>query len=159
MKSCPECLSEIPDGAVCCAHCGERVLGKRCPECCTVIANESRKCRYCGFEFQPAAPRVELEPFSVNASLIPTMLLKGRFLTQSIQLTQEKIVISTPGFAGLSKREEEIPWKKVAGFDYRSGIIWDVVRIETRGQSSSVVSCLPKATGQKIRSILQQLED
>ncbi len=158
MKSCPECMSEIPDGAIRCAHCGERVLGKRCPECITVIANESRVCRYCGHEFEPSAPKVELEPFGVSAAFLPTMLLKGRFLTQSIQLTQEKIVISTPGFAGLSKQEEEIPWKKVAGFDYRSGIMWDQVRIETRGQSSSVVGCLPKAAGQRIRAILQQLE-
>ncbi len=77
---------------------------------------------------------------------------------QTIVLSEEKITISTPGVFGLSTHEEEIPWKKVAGFDYRSGIFWDMVRIETRGQSSSAVPCLTKPDGARIRSVLQQLE-
>ena len=56
------------------------------------------------------------------------------------------------------QQEEEIPWAKVAGFDYHSGIFWDSVRIETRGQSSSTVPCLGKSDGQRIRRLLQELE-
>ena len=77
---------------------------------------------------------------------------------QTISLTQEKIVISTPGPFNLTRKEEEIPWRKVAGFDYRSGIFWDQVTIETRGQSSSRMMCLAKADGARIRDVLQTLE-
>ena len=75
-----------------------------------------------------------------------------------MSLTEEKIVISTPGLFNLSRQEEEIPWRKVAGFDYRSGIFWDQVTIETRGQSSSKMACLTKPDGKRIRQVLQQLE-
>ncbi len=53
---------------------------------------------------------------------------------------------------------EEIPWHKVAGFDYLSGIFWDRVRIKTRGQSSTELPCLAKSDGKRIREVLQQLE-
>lgn len=34
MKTCPDCLSEIPDAATFCRFCGERVEGKACPLLC-----------------------------------------------------------------------------------------------------------------------------
>ena len=101
---------------------------------------------------------MDFEPFSVTAELLPTILQRGRLLCQKITLNQEKILISTPGVFNLSKQEEEIPWKKVAGFDYRSGILWDQVTIETRGQSSSRMPCLAKSDGARIRQVLQELE-
>jgi len=91
----------------------------------------------------------------VVAGFLPTLLQRGRFLCQTMSLTREKIVISTPGVFNLSKQEEEIPWKKVAGFDYRSGIFWDQVTIETRGQSSSRMAGLAKADGERIRNTLR----
>ena len=36
-----------------------------------------------------------------------------RLLPQTISLTPQKIVISTPGAFNLSQQEEEIPWNKV----------------------------------------------
>ena len=101
---------------------------------------------------------MEFEPFVVNAEALPTFLLRGRFLVQSINFTVDKIVISTPGHFNLSRQEEEIPWKKVAGFDYHSGIFWDKVTIETRGQSASTIMCLSKSNGNRIRQVLQALE-
>ena len=62
-----------------------------------------------------------------------------------------------PALSNLSRKEEEIPWKNVAGFDYRSGVFWDQV-IETRGQSSSKMTCLAKSDGKRIRQVLQDLE-
>ncbi len=47
---------------------------------------------------------------------------------------------------------------QIAGFDYRSGIFWDQVTIETRGQSSSKMTCLDKPDGERIRQMLQDLE-
>jgi hypothetical protein len=75
-----------------------------------------------------------------------------------MELTQEKILVRTPGVFNLSQQEEEIPWRKVAGFDYKSGIFWDQVTIETRGQSSTRMPCLAKSEGKRIRRILQDLE-
>lgn len=101
---------------------------------------------------------MDFEPFTVEARRFATVLQRGRFLPQTIHFTREKIVISTPGPFKLSSHEEEIPWRKVAGFDYRSGIFWDRVTVETRGQSSSTMPCLSKEDGRRIRAVLQQLE-
>jgi ribosomal protein L40E len=161
MKTCPDCLSEIPEAAAFCRFCGERVEGKPCPSCGVRNWTDAVKCRWCGHAYDPrtaAAPRVDLEPFSVTAALLPTILQRGRLLAQTITLNREKIVITTPGFLNLSRQEEEIPWRKVAGFDYHSGIFWDQVTIETRGQSSSKITCLEKSDGARIRRVLQELE-
>jgi hypothetical protein len=89
---------------------------------------------------------------------LPTLILRFRLLPQRIKFTTEKIIITTPGFFGLSKYHEEIPWHKVAGFDYRSGILWDQATIQTRGQTSASISCLNKNKGEEIRNLLQNLE-
>jgi ribosomal protein L40E len=159
MKSCPDCLSDIPDAATFCRYCGERVEGKPCAGCGARNWREASLCRWCGQRFEAAPAGVQaFAPFVVTAQLLPTVLQRGRFLPQTISLTQEKIVISTPGPFNLTRKEEEIPWRKVAGFDYRSGIFWDQVTIETRGQSSSRMMCLAKADGARIRDVLQTLE-
>lgn len=101
---------------------------------------------------------MDFDPFTVQARLLPTVLQRGRFLSQTVRFTREKIVISTPGPFNLSRQEEEIPWRKVAGFDYRSGIFWDRVTVETRGQSSSTMACLAKEDGQRIRRMMRQVE-
>lgn len=160
MKSCPDCLAEIPDDATFCRHCGERVEGTRCPDCGSRNWPEASVCRWCGHRWERASGRGEdFEPFEVTASLLPTVLLRGRFLRQTIRFTREKIVIATPGVFNLSRQEDEIPWRKVAGFDYRSGIFWDRVQIETRGQSSSAIGCLDKEDGERIRRVLRELEN
>ncbi len=157
MKNCPDCLSEIPAEAQFCRFCGERVEGKQCPECGTRNWPDAMSCRWCGHRFENESGRVEFEPFSVDAQLFPTILHRGRFKPQTMSLTQEKVVISTPGLFNLSRQEEEIPWRKVAGFDYRSGIFWDQVTIETRGQSPASMAGLAKPDGERIRQILQNL--
>lgn len=158
MESCPDCLSEIPEGAVVCRHCGERVTGRRCASCGARNWEEARVCRWCGSAFEPSGHQVEFEEFTVTARLLPTFLFRGRLLPRSLVITQEKILVRTPGMFDLTQGEEEIPWAKVAGFDYHSGLFWDRVRIETRGQSSSTFGCLGKEDGERIRSLLRELE-
>jgi ribosomal protein L40E len=159
MKNCPDCLSEIPDAATFCRFCGERVEGKPCAHCGARNWPEAVVCRWCGHQYGPARRHVlPFEPFEVSGRALPTLLQRGRFLPQTIRLTPEKIVISTPGPFNLSRKEEEIPWNKIAGFDYRSGLFWDQVTIETRGQSSNRMPCLAKEDAQRIRHVLQDLE-
>lgn len=158
MKNCPDCLSEIPAEAQFCRCCGERVEGKPCSACGVRNWFEAALCRWCGHRYESPRARIKFEPFAVTARRLPTILQRGRFLRQIINLTEEKIVIITPGLFNLSRQEEEIPWRKVAGFDYRSGIFWDLVTVETRGQSSSKMACLAKADGVRIREVLQALE-
>ena len=158
MKTCPDCLSEIPESAAFCRFCGERVEGRRCSACGVRNWPEATVCRWCGHRFARQRTEVPFEPFTVIAKGLPTFLQRGRFLPQRLAVTAEKIILSTPGLFNLSRQEEEIPWPKVAGFDYKSGIFWDQVTIETRGQSSSTIACLAKADGQRIRQVLQALE-
>lgn len=158
MKTCPDCLSEIPDAATVCRFCGERVEGVQCPQCGARNWERASLCRWCGQPFERSRGQMSFAPFIVTARMLPTILLRGRFLPQTISLTQEKIVLATPGPFHLFQHDEEIPWAKVAGFNYKSGIFWDQVVVETRGQSSARIVGLAKADGQRIRQVLQKLE-
>jgi hypothetical protein len=158
MKTCPECQSDIPDEAAVCRHCGRRVVGKICPDCCSRCSDEAKKCNCCGYGFDSKANQIDVEPFAVIAKLLPTFLMRQRLLCQRLDVDQDKITISTPGYFSLYTHGEEIPWQKVAGFDYRKGIFWDAISIETRGQKASNMTCLAKADGHRIRDVLRKLK-
>ena len=157
-KNCPDCLSEIPAEAQFCHACGERVEGKQCPGCGARNWSDATLCRWCGQRYESVASKIAFEPFRVEAQLLPTLLQRGRLLPQTMSLNHEKIVIHTPGVLNLSQQDEELPWSKVAGFDYRSGILWDQLTIETRGQTKARMLGLAKSDGNRIREILQALE-
>lgn len=157
-KTCPDCLSEIPEAAEVCRHCGERVEGRQCSSCGARNWADATLCRWCRERFEPEGHTLDFETFQVAARGLPTFLFRGRFLARSVTLSREKILVRTPGPFNLTQQEQEIPWAKVAGFDYHAGLFWDRVRIETRGQSSTTVGCLAKEDGGRIRELLQQLE-
>ena len=158
MKPCPECKSDIPDDAQVCRFCGERIEGQECPKCLSLNKQKAAVCRWCNFAFKKESKLLDISQFEVIAELLPTLLLRHRLFPQKIRFTQEKIILSTPGIFALSTYHEEIPWHKVAGFDYRSGIFWDQATIQTRGQTSATMSCLDKEKGERIRQLLQNLE-
>ena len=157
-KICPDCGSEIPKTAAVCRHCGERVEGKVCPDCSARCPESAKKCRWCAHKFEQPQPGMDIDPFTVTAQFFPTFLVRGRLLCQTVSVDRDKILISTPGYFHLSVHEEEIPWNKVAGFDYRSGLIWDMVTIETRGQKASAVPCLSKRDGERLRNVLRRVK-
>ncbi len=159
MKSCPECLSEIPDDAQVCRACARRVVGKPCPECAELSKSEALKCAFCGHSFARQQKVASVEAFHAKGVLLPTILLRGRLIPQEIQLSSEKIVILTWGLFWLSRTDEEIPWEKIAGYHYHSGLFWDSVEIQTRGQKSNSIGCLRKDEGQRIKQILEQMKE
>lgn len=58
---------------------------------------------------------------------------------------------------GLTARHEELPWEKVARFSHRSGLFWDAIAIETRGQTAATISCLSKRNAAKLKKLLHWL--
>jgi len=69
-----------------------------------------------------------------------------------------KIVITTYGFLAPTSSAEEILWEKATGFSHRSGIFWDAISIETRGQTAATITCLSRDDSKKIRDVLYGLE-
>ncbi len=157
-RECPECYSEIDGRATVCRHCGERIKGTRCPACLAMNADGARLCRWCSTKLATASASRKLSAFTIKADAIGTLLVRQSFHPQVAAFTQDKIVITTYGLFGLTSSNEEIPWEKVAGFKHHSGLIWDQVQIETRGQSSAVISCLSRADGARIKQVMQGLE-
>jgi RNA polymerase subunit RPABC4/transcription elongation factor Spt4 len=132
--TCPLCKEAISENAEICYHCGERITGKICEDCLTMCPENAKLCRWCGFKFRQTTKRIGIEEFEIRAKHLPTFLFRLRLLCKSIRFNEEKVIVSTPGLFRLWVNEAEVPWNKVAGFDYRSGIFWDSVEIETRGQ-------------------------
>jgi hypothetical protein len=159
MKICPECLSEVPDAAEVCRSCGRRIEGKPCPDCAERVKQEARKCWHCGRNFARDERISLIEPYNATASLVPTLLMRGRLIPQEIHLSPEKIIIKTWGFLWLSHTDEDIPWEKIAGYHYHSGWFWDSVEIQTRGQKSNSIRGLPKSSGEKIKEILERMKE
>jgi len=156
---CAFCKSEISDEAIKCPHCAEYTDGNLCPKCCSSIPKGAFICKFCGTS-QPnrVISTQEQENLAFSCKILPSFLFRGRLIPQEILTDLDKVVIKAPGFFWLWCDQVEIPWNKVAGFSYRSGIFWDMIEIETRGQKPSHIVGLSKYDGQKIRSILQQLE-
>lgn len=102
---------------------------------------------------------VVIEPYSATASMLPTILFRGRLIPQEIHVSSEKIVIKTWGVFWLSHMDEDIPWEKVAGYNYQAGWFWDSIEIQTRGQSANSISGLTKSDGRRIKESLEQMKE
>lgn len=65
MKLCPKCNSKLPDEALFCANCGEKVADiSTCPSCGKPVARGSKYCMFCGVDVnnpsqtaQPVKPK------------------------------------------------------------------------------------------------------
>ncbi len=149
----------MPAMAQVCHACGRRVVGKACPDCDEISKLAAKKCLYCGFDFARGERLAVIDPFLAKAALMPTFLLRGRFIPQEIHVSPEKVVIRTYGLFWLSHTDEDIPWEKIAGYHYRSGFFWDSIEIQTRGQKANSIGCLAKSSGRRIKATLEQMKE
>lgn len=159
MINCPHCKSEISEEAAVCRHCTHRVKGVVCPDCLSVCHSKASVCKWCNKRLLTEEKKTPISTgFEITSELLPTLLSELKFTPQKAVFSKEKIIITTHALFGLTKRDEEILWEKVAGFSHRSGIFWDTIVIETRGQTGGSIRCLSKANSAKIRKTLQALE-
>ncbi|WP_395338388.1 hypothetical protein PN836_011455 [Ningiella sp. W23] len=156
---CRYCQNEIADTTIKCGHCQEYPDGDQCANCFATVPKGALSCRYC----QASMPRMagakeKIPQLEVKAELFPSFLFRFRLIPHEVTTDAEKLTFKAPGLFYLWTDSHEIPWNKVAGFSYRSGIFWDKVEIETRGQKPSIIIGLSKPNGSKVRAILQSLE-
>ena len=157
-KTCIDCKSDITEDALVCCYCGNRIEGLKCPACSSYCKADAKVCQWCGSRLQKKTGLELAKPVKIQTSFWGTLISRFSFLPQEAYFTSEKIIISTPGFLGLTQNNEEILWEKIAGFQHKDGIVWDTIWIETRGQSSAQITGLIKGDALKIKAILQKLE-
>lgn len=157
-KRCIECLSVIPKEAHVCRYCGSRVEGVECPDCKSIIKKEALVCKFCGKSFKKKQGINLIKPIEIQSTFLGTLLTRLSFLPQHVVFSRDKIIVSTPGFFGFTRNDEEILWEKVAGFQHKDGIVWDGISIETRGQTAASVLGLKKDDALVIKNLLQRFE-
>ncbi|MCC4833432.1 hypothetical protein LMH66_12380 [Shewanella sp. 10N.7] len=154
---CPFCQSELNEGAIKCAHCHEYLSEHVCPDCYGTLPAGAKVCMHCRYRFSQISVDVGQLSMAFNTEVLASLLFRFRLLPQEIITDEDKITINTPGVFRLWNNTDEVPWNKIAGFNYRSGIIWDKVEIETRGQKPSVIIGLSKANSDELRRVLQSI--
>jgi len=160
-KVCPECKKEIPQKAEVCFECSCRIVGTECGKCKSICKTDAVICKWCLNPLKTKYNKEKLyfNSFEIKSELIPTVLFGMSFLCQTALFTKEKIVIKTPYSFGLVSKTEEVMWNKVTGFQHHSGIIWDNITIETRGQTTNNISFLSKNDARKIIDVLREFQD
>ena len=158
-KTCNECKSEISNNAEVCPVCSTRIVGIECDKCKSICKSGAKICKWCLNSLNIKNKEdLNFKSFEISAELIPTILLSGKFLCQISVFSQKKIAITTPYAFGLASKTEEVLWSKVTGFQHHSGVVWDSVTIETRGQTTNQINFLSKKNARKIAEILRKLQ-
>ena len=155
-KACWACLSTIPAAAQVCCACGTRIEGIQCRACMIFCPEGARLCHCCGSGIHSERRKpLLIEPLVIEADAVATLLLQFSLNPQRVLVEGEQITLTSFSFFGFAANHEQLPWEKVAGYSHRSGLIWDSITIETRGQTSAVVNCLSKRSARKLKGILQ----
>lgn len=118
-------------------------------------------CHHCNASFEGVADATAMQNITAHtfvASRTGNTLLNFSLVPTRAYVSPEKLIVTHYRMFGLVSHNEEIPWNKVAGFAHRSGLIWDAISIETRGQSGTVIAPLPKPEALALKAVLQRLE-
>ena len=159
-KQCKACLSSIPKNSTVCRECGTRIEGTQCEACLLLCPQGAKICCYCGNTLKREnSDLIEITPTTISSDSLATLILEFSIHPQRVRIESDKILLTSYSFFGLVENNEEVPWEKVAGFFHRSGLIWDSIRIETRGQTSAVISCLSKRNARQLKFFLRRRTD
>lgn len=118
-------------------------------------------CHHCTASFaavNTAAAMENIPSRSFVANRLGNLLFNFSLVPTRAYTSPDKLVVTHYRLFGLVSSDEEIPWNKVAGFKHRSGIIWDAIAIETRGQSGAWIAPLNKQDASALKAMLQRLE-
>ena len=158
MKRCPECYSEILTESKVCPYCTIRIEGKKCKKCASFCKEEAHICAWCGNKLDnKLSLNNNFESFEISSEILPTILFRATFLPQRAVFSNEKITITTPQAFGLSYKTEEVFWSNITGFQLHSGLFWDSLSIETKGQSTNNLYALSKKNSKKILEIFRSM--
>lgn len=157
VKQCPACFSAIPKSASVCCSCGTRVEGVQCEACLLLCPEGAKICCHCGSSLgRKAVELLNIATFTINADPLATLLIEFGLHPQRVRISSDKLSIITFSLFGLAENNEEVPWEKLAGFSHRSGLFWDSIKIETRGQTSAVIGCLSKRNARRLKEVLRR---
>ena len=159
-KRCSACLSVMPRNAAVCRSCGTRVEGRQCDACLLLCPQGAKICCHCGSSLDVRV--VELQNFDldiIRADPLAKLLIEFGLHPQFVRISSEKLSIVTYSLFGLAENNEEVPWAKLAGFSHRSGLFWDSIKIETKGQTSAMISCLSKRNARQLKEVLRRASD
>lgn len=118
-------------------------------------------CHHCTASFaavHTAAAMENIPSRSFVANRLGNLLFNFSLVPTQAHTSPDKLVVTHYRLFGLVSSNEEIPWNKVAGFKHRSGLVWDAIAIETRGQSGALIAPLEKADARALKAVLQRLE-
>ena len=158
MKTCPKCVADIPDGAEVCHSCGNRVVGKPCPDCAELARHAANQCPHCGHSFAREQKIATVEAYTAKAAQLPTLLLRGRLIPQEIHLSSEKIVIQTWGLFWLSRTTKRSRGRRSPAITTTQDCSGTASRSRRAGRRRTDIGCLPKASGLKVKEILERMK-
>ncbi|EKF76002.1 hypothetical protein A11A3_00870 [Alcanivorax hongdengensis A-11-3] len=156
-KLCFECGGEIAAAAQVCQHCHTRIDGLQCPQCANHNRPQARLCGWCQTPLVEDATVLDIEPRRFAASVAGCLLIRLSFLPQTIAFETDRLIVTTPALFGLTRSNEILRFEKIAGFSHREGLIWDMITIETRGQSGAVLMALGKEDAGEIAELLRRI--
>ena len=156
-KLCFECGGDIPVAAQVCRHCHTRIDGLQCPQCANHNRPQARLCGWCHTVLVDETPTLAIERRHYAASVAGCLLIRLSFLPQTLTIETDRLIITTPALFGLTRSNEVLRFEKIAGFSHREGLVWDMITIESRGQSGATLMALGKDDAREIAELLRQI--
>jgi len=163
MSECPHCLNDIHPLATICGHCNRIAKDHTtCPFCNEPISVKASHCPYCTNKIPNNS---ELAIRSIESSIQATRWgmffggsITGIFFPSTLRITNGKIILKKWQFLGLRFTVQEIQVSRVASVEYKKGIFWGGIVIESFAgeglDETGLVQMDAKMMSEKLKSVL-----